>query len=766
MPSIAHFRDHDLRRYLIALLATAAAVAVMRLIQPFVAPSVTPPFILAVAVAALYGGRGPGGLAAVLSVAALSLWFFPSLHTDTLADLARQLMFALVATVIALIAGSAHDQRRRALRQAIENDRLRHGAEQAEAAVRRSEAGLADFFETASIGLRWVAADGTILRANQAELDMLGYTREEYLGLPVAGLHTDPPAIEDLLRRLAAGETIRRHPARLRRKDGQVKEVEIDASPYVHDGRLAHTRWFTRDLTLERQAQEAQARLAAIVTSSSDAIAGKTLDGVITSWNAAAERIFGYPAAEMIGDTVFKLIPPEYHAEERDVLARVRRGEQVEFSHAERIRKDGRRIWISLSVSPVRDGHGTITGAASIKRDITEQKLLEDRVRDTQRLQAVGQLAGGIAHEANNQMSVVLGGAHFLLRRSDLSEGARSDVEQIRLAAERTAAITRQLLAFSRRQMLELREVDLNEVVQSIGPVLQRSLTENQGLVIRPALQGGTVRADPRQLEQVLLNLALNARDAMPDGGTLTIETGELSLTGAIAEHEGLAPGRYQTLIVTDTGKGMDQATRDRAFEPFFTTKEVGQGTGLGLSVVHGIVNQTGGHIRVESAVGKGTSFKVYFPLAVADAAPGTAVPSPPPPGPDPGAVALVVEDDLQVRGMAVRALADAGYRTLEAADGQAAMEMVRRHDGRLDLVLTDVGMPGMSGYELARRLRQQRPALPVLFMTGYGDRDQRERGSGGVAGVVIQKPFAPDELVRVAQGVVSGAAPVSPGTE
>ena len=756
-------------KYLLAPLAVAAATLVTLAMQPLIAPSATPPFILAVAIAALYGGRAAGLVATGLSVAALSYWFVPPVHAGASGDLPRQLLFLVVGTAIAWIGGSVHEERRRALQQAAENARLRRQAEdatadtvraareaseshvrqeQAEAALRTSEGHLSDFFDTASTGLHWAAEDGTIIRVNQAELDMLGYHRDEYVGHPIQDFHVDRPVIDDILRRLLAGETIRQCPARLLCKSGEIKHVVIDSSGYFSDGRLVHSRCFTRDVSAERQAQEAMARLAAIITSSSDAIISKTLDGTVTSWNAAAEHIFGYSAAEMIGASIYKLIPAEHHDQEREVLERLSQGHPVRFSEAERIRKDGTRIWISLSVSPVRNASGTITGAASIKRDITEWKVLEQGLRDTQRLQAVGQLAGGIAHEANNQMSVVLGGAHFLLRRLDLPQAVRSDVEQIRLAAERTASITQQLLAFSRRQLLEMRDIDLNAVVRAISPILHRSLAEDQELVLRLGQVEGTIRADPVQLDQVLLNLTLNARDAMPSGGRLTIETQALEVAGAGAEQLGLAPGRYERLVVSDTGHGMTRATLDHVFEPFFTTKDVGKGSGLGLSVVHGIVSQLGGHIRVESAAGQGTSFTLYFqlkphaPVPVwADAGePHTAAP---------GAVALVVEDDILVRGMASRSLAEAGYRVLEAANGRDALDLVRSHQGGLDLVVTDVGMPVMGGYELARCLQQERPGLPIVFMTGYGEEASRDPLTAAL-GPLIQKPFDPLELVRV----------------
>jgi PAS domain S-box-containing protein len=879
MPPVPQEQRQQALRYLLAVAVTGVAVIVTRVIQPFVAPSVTPPFILAVVIAALYGGTGPGALASILGVGAMSYWFFPPFSVDTPADLARQLMFLVVAGVTSWVVGTVHRQRWLAVRQSEENERLRQVAEDAATALRASETELTDFFETSAVGLHWVGEDGTILRANQAELDLLGYERDEYVGRHIAEFHVDRPVIDDVLHRLLAGEVLRQYPARLRCKDGRVKDVLIDSSVYDRRGRFVHTRCFTRDVTLEKQAHEAIARLAAIVSSSSDAIVGKTLDGIVTSWNDAAERSFGYSASEMIGESVYRLIPEELHDAERAVLERLRRGEAVELTESERIRKDGERIWISLSVSPVRDASGVIIGAASVKReiterkkaeaelrqnqeqlwlahqaarmgtwrwdigtnvlrwddglrelyglgpgesvsgyddfisrvhpddrelvvrsvqealtglgtldyefrvvlpdgrvrwladlgrvttdptgkplymagvclDVTERKTVEEHLRDTQRLQAVGQLAGGIAHEANNQMSVVLGAAQFLLRRSDLAPQAREDVEFIRQAAERTASITQQLLAFSRRQILQLQDVDLDRLVQSIEPVLRRSLAENHELAVRLGLRGGLVRADSRQLEQVLLNLTLNARDAMPGGGQLSIETRDMTLSAEDTGGESSAPppGAYAVVVVKDAGSGMDQATLQRAFEPFFTTKAVGEGSGLGLSVVHGIVNQTGGYIRVDSEPGKGATFELYFPLASAARMTAVATASDPVPV-SPGRVALVVEDDALVRSMAVRGLLEAGYTALEAADGRAALQMVRSHKGRLDVVITDIGMPEIGGYELAICLNAERPDLPVVFMSGYGDMDP--------VGPFLQKPFAPDALVRMVAEVLASS--------
>jgi PAS domain S-box-containing protein len=799
MPTPRHAQRDVVLRYLLAVLVTTLAVILTRVVVSLTGPVVLPVFILAVVVVSLYGGRGPGLLALLLCGIALRFWFFEPSGSMALVrdvDRGREILFVAASALMVIVAGNVYVQRLRAVEQAKENARLRVLAEEAalkaeaatkaalessrqvdaeaakvrdaaraaqeaaertatalagqrdaQEALRQSETELSDFFETASTPMHWVDANGVIIRANRAELEMMGYARDEYVGHHIEEFYVDQAVIEDLLRRLVAGETTRQYSAQVRCKNGQIRYVAIDSSGYFQDGRFVHTRCFTRDVTSEREAREAAARLVAIVSSSSDAIIGKTLDGIITSWNASAERIFGYSAEEMIGQSVFKLVPPELHEAERQLLDRLKRGESVAFSESERIRKDGKRVWISLSVSPIRDEFGTITGAASIKRDITELRALQKHVHDTQRLQAVGQLAGGIAHEANNQMSVVLGGAHFLLRRADLPDQVRQDIEEIRQAAERTASITQQLLAFSRRQALKLQDVDLNALVQSISAVLRRSLAENQNLIIRAGALSGLVRADPRQLEQVLLNLTLNARDAMPNGGSLVVETSEVTIA-AKGDSNDLPAGTYELLIVRDSGHGMEQATLDRAFDPFFTTKDVGNGTGLGLSVVHGIVTQTGGHIRVDSAPGLGTAFKLYFPI-VARSDSTESRKTVEPVRDANGAVVLVVEDNELVRNMAKRALAEVGYTVLEAANGRIALELVRRHIGRLDAVVSDIGMPEMDGYQLARSLHDERRDLPLVFMTGYGDGTHRENSGERLNRPVLMKPFSPDVLVR-----------------
>jgi PAS domain S-box-containing protein len=639
-----------------------------------------PAFSVAVAIASVYGGWGPGALASAVSLAGYFL--FPDLLEGSL-GMTRLVQFVVISVVITWAGGAAYRERWRAVRESMQSGWLRQVAEQATAEARQQ----AHNAEAAAV-----------------EAEMAGQEAAEALTA------------------LTEAE------AALRAKDRAQAEL-----------------------------YEKTARFTALVASSRDAIIGKALDGTITSWNPAAEEIFGYSAAEMIGASVFRLIPEELHAAERDILARLTRGESVAIAEVERVRKDGERIWISLSVSPIRDATGRIVGAASIKRDITERRLAEERLRDTQRLRAVGQLAGGVAHEANNQMLVVLGAAHFLLRRGDLPPGAENDLLEIRHAAERTAAITQQLLAFGRRQALKLENIDMNRVVERFMPVLRRTMSEHHHLRVELAPEQLIVRVDPQQIDQVLLNLALNSRDAMPEGGMLTVrtsrseaESGPFPAAGQPGEPAGV---QYACLVVKDTGHGMDAATLRQAFEPFFTTKGVGQGTGLGLSVVDGIVSQSGGFVRVNSALGKGATFSLYFPLATVAPAPAEAKRRTPPPAAD-GRSVLVVEDEPTVRTMAVRTLQDAGYRVHQANHGREALDLIEGPSGKVDLVVTDLGMPEMDGHELARRLKTIRPGLPVLYMSGYGD--------AGTVTPFLQKPFAPDDLVDRVAAVLAGVKPES----
>jgi signal transduction histidine kinase len=475
--------------------------------------------------------------------------------------------------------------------------------------------------------------------------------------------------------------------------------------------------------------------------------------------NDAMAHMYGYAAAaELMGTRLGDLLPREDPSNVEYLRAFITAGYRLNDAETNEIGRDGlARYFVNNLFGIVQDG--VLVRAWGSQRDITERRLTLDRLQQAQRMETVGKLAGGIAHEVNNMMSVVLGCADFVLRRGDLSPAVRDDVEQVRQAAERSAAITAQLLAFSRRQMLQPVPLDLAEVVRELEPVLRRTLGESVTLELRLP-SSGWIRADRGQLHQVLLNLALNARDAMPDGGRVAIETASIELGDrAAVEHPEvrLRRGHYAMLAMSDTGHGMNQETAGHVFEPFFTTKGVGKGTGLGLSTVYGIVKQSDGYVWVESEPGRGTTFRVYLPITAAEPAPAARGPARAvePAG---GEVVLVVEDEPLVRAMAVRTLEDEGYRVLVAEHGAAALDLLERERASVELVVTDVAMAGVGGRELGLRLRKLRPDLPVLYMSGYPEDEVVRRGLLDESHPFLQKPFSPSALAATVGRLLAAA--------
>jgi len=418
-------------------------------------------------------------------------------------------------------------------------------------------------------------------------------------------------------------------------------------------------------------------------------------------------------------------------------------------------RKDAKTITVRHSARVVRDAEGRVEYFNVLVEDITERKLLEAQLRQAQKMEAVGRLAGGIAHDFNNLLTAILGSAELLLDTLAPEAPEREDLEEIRKAAKRAGDLTRQLLAFSRQQVLTPQVLDLNVLVANMEKLLRRLIGEDIELRTAPARDLAAVKADPSQLEQVIVNLAVNARDAMPQGGRLTIETANVELDQAYAEqHFPAQPGSYVLLAVSDTGTGMDAATMSRIFEPFFTTKETGKGTGLGLATVYGVVKQSGGYIWVYSEPGQGTSFKVYLPRV-------TEAPEPTRPGPAAAAplrgseTVLLVEDDEMVRTLTRRMLEARGYTVLSASRGEDALGVVERHDGPIDLLVTDVVMPGMSGRAVAQRLLELRPGLKVLYLSGYTDDAIVRHGMLEPGIAFLQKPFSADALARKVREVL-----------
>jgi two-component system, cell cycle sensor histidine kinase and response regulator CckA len=527
-------------------------------------------------------------------------------------------------------------------------------------------------------------------------------------------------------------------------------ENELRASYQKLEARLRES---SADLDL---ANEQRLQLAAIVESSEDAIIGCSLAGHITIWNRGAERLFGYSADEVIGEVTSTNSPLQW-PEELKALKRVREGEYVPPFETVRRRKHGTEIHVSVSISPIRGRDGRIVGASLICRDVSERKRLERQIVQSQKMDAVGRLAGGVAHDFNNLLTIIDGNSELLLNRLLPSDPMRQRLSEIRRAGERAGALTRQLLAFSRQQVLEPKVLDLNSVVSDTEKMLRRLIGEDIILTSVPNPTAGRVKVDPGQLEQILMNLAVNARDAMPQGGSITIETYSVTLDEHyVQSHPDARPGVYAMLAVSDTGSGMDDATKARIFEPFFTTKGPGKGTGLGLAMVYGIVKQSGGSIDVYSELGRGTTFKIYFPqvqepVSLGKSFRGVRM------MPHGSETVLLVEDEDAVRSLACHVLRSCGYTVLEADNGERAVQLVEEHRGPIDLVLSDVVMPYLGGRQLVERLTALEPALKALFTSGYTDDAVVRHGVLATGYAFLQKPFTPTALAQKVREVWDG---------
>ena len=472
-----------------------------------------------------------------------------------------------------------------------------------------------------------VNPSGVIVLVNAQTERLFGYRRDELIGQPAEMLVAEQFRSQhsDQHSRFVTLAPTRTAVAGLDlfglRKDGSEFPAEVRLSPLdTKQGTLVSSA--IRDISDRRRTEEDLRRLASIVTCSDDAIVGKTLEGIITSWNAGAERIYGYSAKEAIGQSVAMLVPVSRPDEVFGILERLKRGEVVDHFETTRLRRDGKEFHIEITASPIRDSMERIVGASTIGRDISARKAAEKQLLQmdamllqAQKMEAVGQLAGGVAHDFNNLLGVILGYAELLLERPGLSDAQRKDIEEIQKAGERAALLTRQLLAFSRKQVLQPKVIDLNALLAVTEKLLQRLIGEQIELRVIRCPEMCRIKVDPGQIEQVVMNLALNARDAMPAGGKLTIATSSVELNEEHASrHPGTQPGSHVMLTVTDTGSGMDAATTDRIFDPFFTTKPLGKGTGLGLTIVAGIVKQSGGSVSVQSELGLGTTFHIWLP--------------------------------------------------------------------------------------------------------------------------------------------------------
>jgi two-component system, cell cycle sensor histidine kinase and response regulator CckA len=505
-----------------------------------------------------------------------------------------------------------------------------------------------------------------------------------------------------------------------------------------------------------RQRAEAELRLqSAALTAAADSIVITDRNGTIQWVNPAFTALTYYRAEDAIGKNPRELSKSGLHDQRfyRDMWNTILAG-HVWHGEMTNRRKDGSLYSEEQSITSVKDARGELTHFVAIGRDLTEQKRLEAQLLHAQKMEVVGRLASGIAHDFNNLLTVINGTAELILM--DLKEGepVRADVQAIGKAGMRAASLTRQLLAFSRKQIMKPVALNLNSLLADLKDMLQRLIGENITLMIVPAKDGGRIMADPGQIEQVVMNLAVNARDAMANGGRLTIETRDVELDEAsAAEHPSLQPGPHVSLAISDTGGGMDEATRVQIFDPFFTTKESGKGTGLGLSTVYGIIKQSGGSIGVSSELGMGSTFTIYLPL-VAD------VTQKSPPAPTVTSVrdaetVLIVDDEEAICRLTKRVLQSAGYTVLTASSGGEALLLLERHDGPVHLMLTDMVMPRVSGRELAAQLTDLRPRMKVLYMSGYTDDTILRRGLLDRAAHFIAKPYTTAELTRTVREVL-----------
>jgi len=621
-----------------------------------------------------------------------------------------------------------------------------------------------------------VAVDraGTIVQVNSQAQELFGYERDELVGQKVEMLVPESyrPQHHQHRETFTAAPKTRRMGANLdlygRRRNGSQFPVEISLSPvYTKHGTLVLSA--IRDISdrkriaeelrraneeLHRrtaeQLGEYRSKLALIIDSSEDAIISKDLNGIITSWNKGAERIYGYTPEEIVGKHISLLAPSDRPNEIPEILRKIAGGENIEHYESQRLTKDGRHLDVSISISPLRDAKDGVIGASVIARDVTAQKKVEGQLHQSQKMEAIGRLAGGVAHDFNNILAIIGACTEFLRDRIDLAAGSAQYIENIKKAIERGSSLTRQLLTFSRSSVIQPRVLDLNERLKDVGKLLRPLMGDDVEILIVSKSPAAVVEADPGQLDQIVVNLAVNARDAMPRGGKFILETRSERFDETFADqHQSMAPGKYVLLAVSDTGSGMDEATVSRIFEPFFTTKELGKGTGLGLATVYGIVKQSSGHILVYSEPGHGTTFKIYLPSAdhkiglesnseveaVSPRRQGTTI--------------LLVEDDEIMRALTRQLLEEHGYTVVEADDGKSALESMEAHPGPIDLVLTDVVMRRMSGPELVERLNGSHPNLKVVYMSGYtgeliAEREVLKRGI-----TLLEKPFTRTALLN-----------------
>ncbi|MBV9240834.1 MAG: PAS domain S-box protein [Acidobacteria bacterium] len=733
-----------LARYGSAVLVLGAIIGVQSLLLAYsIRISFTVPIILGLVATAWYAGLGPGLFLAVLIAGVSAISDRTTVDETTIQWITRHVsnlgLLIFIAFVIAerkLVSGMMSASEERARLESEEQFRI--------------------FFELANVGMVVIAPDDRIIEVNEEISSLLGYSKSELRSMPWTSLtHEDDKALDPanfgkILRGEAEAHIVEK---RLVKKDGSTLYGNISIRAFREpDGPLRSIIAVVQDVTTKAMAEQAlrssEERYRDLIENAHDIIYTHDLQGNYTSVNAAVEYITGYTTDEAMLMNIRDTVVPEQLPRVEDMIKRKLQGERVTNYELEIRAKDGRTITMEVNTRIVyKDGEPV--GIQGIARDITGRKRLEEQLLQAQKLESVGRLAGGIAHDFNNMLTAINGYSDLALRKMTPDDPGRNYIEEIKKAGERSALLTNQLLAFSRRQILHPQMIKINDVVHDTMNLLQRLIGEDIDLVTELKPNVGSIKFDPGQLSQVLMNLAVNARDAMPEGGQLTIETSNIFIDPNYAStHIGLLPGAYVLLSMSDTGIGMSPDVQEQIFEPFFTTKGIGKGTGLGLATVYGIVRQSGGGIFVYSEEGHGSTFKIYIPRvaedhpndAKADIARKLAVGS---------ETILLVEDEDLVRSLSRQVLEACGYQVIEARDGLEALEFLETEIGTVDLLITDVIMPRMGGRELAEKLRSSNSDLPILFASGYTDEAVVRHGVLDNNLNFIQKPFTLDDVAR-----------------
>jgi two-component system, cell cycle sensor histidine kinase and response regulator CckA len=802
MNTLKNYFSGRLRAYSIALAITLLALLLLTA-QKYIMVTKTPflIFISAVALSSRFGGLGPGLLSVALSVLMYAFYVNPitSASSKTNYELMRIAVFASVAFLIALIINmrnSVEEALRRTrdelelrvkertaklseVNSLLESQISKH--EQMEEALRESKALYQTLVERLPVYIFLKDKEGRFIYVNERFRNSLNMSFEDIVGKTDFDLYPSEVAHkyrQDDLKIIQTGEyfeAIEEH----YRPDGQKLYVQIIKAPIINSrNEITGLQGIFWDVTerhvaeerFHKQAEETEAarvRLDAILTSVGESIYQLDAEGNLIYLNPAGAKMLGYTLDEIVGQKMHALVHSHSNAiqahrpESCPLLNVIKKGVPYQTSEDYFLSKTGHLIPVQYTSTPIVL-NGQITGAVLSTRDITERKEAEairqeseQKLLQSQKMEAIGRLAGGVAHDFNNLLTAIIGYNELMLMKLSRNDPLKHSAEEIKKASGRAAALTQQLLAFSRRQMLQTRVFDLNSIVSDIDPMLRRLIGEDIDFITIQGEDAGAVKADPGQIEQVIMNLVVNARDAMPNGGKLTLETARVELGEDLTDRSSpIIAGQYVMLAVSDNGTGIDEETRLHLFEPFFTTKEKGKGTGLGLSTVYGIVKQSSGHIRVYSEVGSGTTFKVYLPRvnrSLYDLE-HDAVELDLPSGVE---TILLVEDEAVVRTLVREILESYSYQVIEAQNSTEALDICENYKEPIDLLVTDIVMPQMSGPELVKRSTSLRPEMKVLYMSGYTENAIVHHGILTEEIPFLQKPFTPDSLASKVREVL-----------